>query len=217
MADREKQILTIALPKGRLEKQTIELFGLCGIVFTIDGRQLIAESTSHALRLILVKNTDLPTYVSHGIAALGVCGADVVYESRLSFLSLLHLPFGETKMCLAGKRGAAPIAESSQATVASKFTRFARDHFHGRGLPVDVIKLNGSVELAPVLGLAPYIVDLVETGNTLKAHDLVVIEELASIDVNLIANPANYKIHYRRIDELVKQMRRGVAKWIERA
>src|SRR5690606_40227519 len=123
------------------------------------------------------------------------------------FITLATLPFGETKMCLAGKSGAdAGLSEDGVLRVATKFTRFTRDYFHAQGAPVELIKLNGSVELAPVLGLTPYIVDLVETGSTLRAHDLEVIQVLQQISVRLIANPAYYKYHFRKVDSFVQTL-----------
>jgi ATP phosphoribosyltransferase len=110
-------------------------------------------------------------------------------------------------MCLAGKRGCSPRGDEKSLTVATKFTRFTRDFYHTQGKAVQIIKLNGSVELAPVLGLAPYIVDLVETGSTLTANDLEVFETLKEIKVHLVANPAYYKLHYDRINRMVELLK----------
>ena len=198
---RHENPLTIALPKGRLEEQVREHLASRGIRFEFTDRKLVADDESGRFRFLLVKNADLPVYVAHGIAGLGVCGEDVVYESGHRFFRIERFSFGGTKMCLATHADFDPDG-ARHMTIATKFTRFARDHFHKRGVAVEIIKLNGSVELAPVLGLAPYIVDLVETGSTLRANNLVVREELASISVSMIANPAYYKIHYARIDEL---------------
>ena len=112
-------------------------------------------------------------------------------------------------MCIAGHKGDVLEYTDKELKVASKFTHFTRSYFSKMGIPVEVIKLNGSVELAPVLGLTRYIVDLVETGNTLKANNLEVIEKLADIKVHLIANPAYYKIHYKRINQLVDRIKEG--------
>lgn len=205
--------LTLALPKGRLDEQVQEHFASCGIHFTFKNRSLVAEDDQGLFRLFLVKNVDLPTYVHHGIAGLGVSGDDTLYEAGYDFFRLMEFPFGGTRMCLAGRSDlAAQIAGRQDWTsilqgqglrVASKFTRFTRDYFHGIGLGVDIIKLNGSVELAAVLGLAPFIVDLVETGSTLKANNLEVIQTLGTIGVHLVANPAYYKFHYRRIQHVL--------------
>ncbi|MFP4484886.1 MAG: ATP phosphoribosyltransferase [Spirochaetaceae bacterium] len=203
-----KSPLTIALPKGRLLEQTREFFEQAGIGFDVERRRLVAEDRRGELRMIFVKNSDVPTYLHHGIAGLAVCGDDVVYESGHPFFRLLEMPFGGTRICLATREDFDPESDASgRMRVATKFTRFTRDFFHRRGLPVEVIRLNGSVELAPILGLAPYIVDLVETGSTLQANNLVVREELARIKVNLLANPAYYKYYFRRIDDLVARLR----------
>ncbi len=205
--------LTFALPKGRLEDQVREHFGARDILFSFSDRKLVTEDSKGYFSLMLVKNADLPTYVMHGIAGLGVCGEDVLYEASSKLIKLKQLPFGSTRMCLAATKELSQQIKAlgdwtsalrqGSLRVASKFTRFSRDYFHSLGIPVDLIKLNGSVELAPVLGLAPFIVDLVETGSTLKANDLEVVAVLQEIKVYLVANPAYYKQHYRRIDELV--------------
>lgn len=201
-------MITIALPKGRLFHQTNEILRRCGYNLTLGERQLVAEEPGAEIRAILVKNSDLPTYVHHGIAGLGVCGSDVIYESGFSFYELLTLPFGGTRICLAGRRnGPDPTQEDTVPRVATKFTRFTRDFFHSRGIAVNVIRLDGSVELAPVLGLAPYIVDLVETGSTLTAHDLEVRETLGETSVRLIANTAFYKYHFEGVNRFVEKLR----------
>lgn len=205
----EKRPLTLALPKGRLQEQSEEYLREHGYTIEFEKRKLIAHDQSGRLKILLVKNADLPTYVHHGIAGLGVCGTDVIYESGFPFFELMEMPFGSTRMCLAGPRGEKPGSTTDRLVVASKFTRFARDYFAESGVRAEVIRLCGSVELAPVLGLAPFIVDLVETGNTLKAHDLEVIEELARIRVTLIANPAYYKFHYKEIDSFVDTLSTG--------
>ncbi len=201
--------LTLALPKGRLQERSQEFLADLGFTIEFEKRKLVATDASGRLRVMLVKNGDLPTYVHHGITGLGICGTDVIYESGYEFFTLNEMPFGSTRMCLAARDGFDPVSYTGRLRVATKFTRFARDYFQQRGIAAEVIKLGGSVELAPVLGLAPYIVDLVETGNTLRAHGLSVFEELAQINVVLIANPAYYKFHYRSIDSLVDKLRDG--------
>lgn len=201
-------MITIALPKGRLFDKTSELLARCGYDLQLGERQLVASEPSDTLRAILVKNADLPTYVHHGIAGLGICGTDVITESGYEFFELLRMPFGETRICLAGPvDDRSDHREAATLRVATKFPRFTYRFFHQRGIPVDIIKLDGSVELAPVLGLAPYIVDLVETGSTLRAHDLEVKEVLGGTSVHLVANPAFYKYHFEAVDALVRQLR----------
>lgn len=215
-----KQVpLTLALPKGRLEEQVQAHLAERGINFSFNDRKLVTQDQNGTFSIMLVKNVDLPTYVQHGIAGLGFCGEDVLYEAGFEFFRLLALPFGATRMCLAAKKELAEEIKShgnwtqavqqGEIRVASKFTRFTQDYFHKLGLPVDIIKLNGSVELAPVLGLAPFIVDLVETGSTLRANNLELVQVLQEIGVYLVANPAYYKLHYRRIDKLVKKIAEG--------
>jgi len=193
--------LTLALPKGRLFDQVQEYFSQCGLHFNLENRKLVAHDSQGLLTIMAVKNSDLPTYVQHGIAGLGICGEDVLYESGYEFSRLMTFPFGSTSMSLAGKADA-PMPGAGPLTIATKFTRFTKDFFGRRHTPVNLIRLDGSVELAPVLGLAPFIVDLVETGSTLKANGLVVMEELAKIKVHLLANPSYLKLHFSRINEL---------------
>ncbi len=206
----KKAPLTLALPKGRLFDQVIEHLAERGRPVRVEDRRLVAEDAAGSLRIFLVKNSDLPVYVSHGIAGLGICGEDVLYESGAVFFELLDFAFGGTRMCLAAREEAAGEARPGRLKIATKFPRFTRDHFHRRGVPVEIIKLNGSVELAPVLGLAPYIVDLVETGSTLKANRLAVVEELASVGVKLVANPAYYKVNYKSVDDFVEFLKETV-------
>ena len=151
--------------------------------------------------------------MNHGIAGLGVCGSDVIYESGYDFYKLHTFAYGGTKMCLAGLKGAHNSGNDAALKISTKFTRFTRDYYHQKNTPVEVIKLNGSVELGPVLGLSPYIVDLVETGNTLKANNLEVINELEDIKVHLIVNPAYYKLNYKRINKFVEDIKTGESRW----
>lgn len=205
----KKTPLTIALPKGRLYENVKEYFSKTGLFFEFEKRKLVAEDETGSYRFYLVKNHDLPTYVNHGITGLGICGEDVIYESGLTFNKLYAFPFGGTRLSLAGKEGDTLAMDSGKLTVATSYTRMTRDYFHKQGIPVKIIKLNGSVELAPVLGLAPYIVDLVETGNTLKANKLEVLEEMINIKVHLIANPSYYKVYYKEINTLTEILEKG--------
>ncbi len=195
--------LTLALPKGRLMDEVNNFFEQKGLGFSFENRKLVSYDKSGSLKIFLVKNSDLPTYVNHGIAGLGICGSDVIYESGYNFFNLMTFDFGGTTMCIAGKKGHKRTSDERKLSIATKFTKFTSDYFHKQGIPVEIIKLNGSVELAPVLGLTPYIVDLVETGNTLKANNLEVLEKLEDIKVHLVANPAYYKLHYKSIKKIV--------------
>lgn len=199
--------LTLALPKGRLFDNVQKHFASKGIDFSFEKRKLTAFDSEGLLKIFLVKNSDLPTYVNYGVAGLGVCGDDVVYESGLKFNNLHPFDFGGTRICLCGQEGAEESKDIKGLTIATSYTEFTKDFFHNEGVPVKIINLNGSVELAPILGLAPYIVDLVETGSTLKANNLEVIRTLSDIRVNLISNPAYYKTHYEKINQLLEILR----------
>lgn len=195
--------LTLALPKGRLLEQVTEYMAERGIHISFASRQLTAGDSDGRLTVYKVKNHDLPTYVHHGIAGLGIAGDDTVAESGHSFIRVMTLPFGSTELCAAAPKGCVPPEQAGGAvTVATSYVRMTREWFARQGIPVRIIRLGGSVELAPVLGLAPYITDLVETGSTLAANGLEVVTRLAKIRVRLIANPAYYKLHYREIEEL---------------
>lgn len=196
--------LTLALPKGRLFKNVQKHFATKGIYFDFEDRKLTAYDSEGLLKIFLVKNSDLPTYVNYGIAGLGVCGEDVVYETGFKFNNLLPFDFGGTRVCLCGPKGIGEEHDINGLTIATSLTEFTKDFFHKEGTPVKIIMLNGSVELAPILGLAPYIVDLVETGSTLKANNLEVIRTLNHIKVNLISNPSYYKTNYEKINRLLK-------------
>ncbi len=203
MIQKSSEPLSLALPKGRLMEDVKNFFEQKGLDFSFDNRKLVSYDKSGNLKIFLVKNSDLPTYVNHGIAGLGICGSDVLYESGYNFFNLMTFEFGGTSMCIAGMKGQKQNNDERKLSVATKFTKFTSDYFHKKGIPVEIIKLNGSVELAPVLGLTPYIVDLVETGSTLKANNLEVLEKLEDIKVHLIANPAYYKLHYKSIKKIV--------------
>jgi ATP phosphoribosyltransferase len=199
------QKLTLALAKGRLLDQVLSYFSQCGITVEFEERKLIAHDREGILDLILVKNADLPTYLRYGIAGLGICGEDVLYEYGDDLVRLFEFPFGLTTMALAGKTELERPTWGPM-TVATKFIRFTHNYFTQRGIPVKMVKLDGSVELAPVLGLAPYIVDLVETGSTLKAHGLKVIQELKKIKVHLVANRAYWKWNFQAIQQFIKRL-----------
>lgn len=204
-----KKTLTIAIPKGRLLDSVVEHLRVRGMDISFGNRKLSAVDSSGRLEVYQVKNSDLPTYVHHGIAGLGIVGDDTVAESGMTFTRVLTLPFGGTKLCIAAAAGTPPPESlGAPITIATSYVRMTREWFHHRGIPVKIIRLGGSVELAPALGLAPYIADLVETGSTLKANGLDVLTTLAEVSVRLIANTAYFKLHYREIMELSDIMTR---------
>lgn len=196
--------LTIAIPNGRLFEPLMDYLSTRGISVSFGSRRLSAIDSRGKLEFYRVKNSDLPTYVHHGITGLGIAGDDTLIESGHSFVRLSTLPIGRTSLCIAAPEGSPAIEEhgTSVVNVATSYVRLTRDWFHNRGIPVKIIKLGGSVELAPSLGLAMYITDLVETGSTLEANGLEILGELAELRVRFIANPAYFKLRYREIDEL---------------
>jgi ATP phosphoribosyltransferase len=206
--------ITIALPKGRLQKQVAEYFAEFDITIKEESRKLDYIDEKNKLRFLFVKNSDVPVYVNYGVAALGVSGSDTVYESGFEFLQLATLPFGSTRICLAGYEKDKDLYFKAGVTgsfvreirIATKFTRFTRNFFSAKEIPVQIIKLSGSIELAPILGLSDFIVDLVETGTTLKENNLSVIEEVGKTEVQIIANASLYKLNHKKIDEIINRI-----------
>lgn len=209
--------LTIAIAKGRLQEPSLEVFravGVCVPEEPPNSRRLLVDDGKDRFRFVLVKPADVPVYVEYGIADLGVCGRDVLLESRADVLEPLDLGFGRCRLVVAGKpesaaRGYDPIVT---VRVATKYPRVTADYFQRRGVPVELIVLSGSVELAPVLGLSHHIVDLVETGRTLQDHGLVVIDPIAESSARLIVNRAGYHLKRAAIAEIVESLRSEVAR-----
>ncbi len=195
--------LTLAIPKGRLMHSVEEYLSERGITVIFEPRQLSGTDSSGLLEVYKVKNHDLPTYVRHGITGLGIAGDDTVAESGLSFPRMFTFPFGGTRLCLSAPVGSKPPERiGGTVSVATSYVRMTREWFHQHGIPVKIIRLGGSVELAPALGLTDYIVDLVESGHTLAANGLEVVSQMAEISVRLIANPAYFKLCYDEIQKL---------------
>ncbi|HOV13359.1 MAG TPA: ATP phosphoribosyltransferase [Spirochaetota bacterium] len=208
------KLITIAIPKGRLLKQITDYLAKYSITVKEESRKLDYIDTNNNLRFLFVKNSDVPTYVNYGVASLGICGTDNIYESGFEFLNLGFLPFGTTRICLAGFEKDKdlyfyPYSNGNfvkDIRIATKFERFTKDYFGKKSIPIEIIKLSGSIELAPILGLSHFIVDLVETGTTLKENNLSVIEELGKTEVEIIANPSLYKINYKNIDKIINKI-----------
>ncbi len=196
--------LSIAVGKGRLESPILDYFAAKQLHFDKTKRNLTLICKNYNIRMLFVKNSDLSQYVHNGIVDLGIAGSDTIHESEYHFVLLGEFPFGKTKICLIAKQHTSPIESVPVTSIASKYTRITRDFVQRRQLNAEIIPLQGSVELAPRLGLAPYIIDLVDTGDTIKANNLVIQEEIGSTSVQLIANQASYKLHYRDIDKLVE-------------
>lgn len=207
MPQQHKKTITIAVPKGRLSKRVFEYFAAHGIRCAVSERSLIVHNKAHGLKILLVKNMDLPEYVHSGTADIGIAGSDVLYESPHAFFSLGVFPFGSTKICLIAAPGTPPIDTPTRTKVATKYVRYTRAFLSARGIQASVIPLHGSVELAPMLGLSPYIVDLVETGRTIQENNLTVAEEIGKTSVVCFANKALYKLNHKAIDDFIRQLK----------
>ncbi|MBN2195673.1 MAG: ATP phosphoribosyltransferase [Polyangiaceae bacterium] len=202
--------LTVAVPKGRVLDKLSPLLGRAGIdtvPLFADDRKLIRE-TSAGMRFLLLKPDDVPTYVEYGAADLGVSGRDVLLERRYDLYQPLDLGIGRCRMVVAGLEGARAPAVPR---VGTKYPRVATEHFASRGVHAEVIFLQSSVELAPLVGLADLIVDIVETGGTLRDNGLVIREEICPISSVVIANRAAFKLRRGEIDPLLAALRSAVA------
>lgn len=200
--------LNIALPKGRLGDKAYALLAGAGYGANEDyndTRKLVVENPEQRVRYFLVKPSDVAIYVEHGAADIGIVGKDILAESGADVYELLDTGMGKCRMCVAGPKAFADD-ESRALRVATKFVNIARDHYERAGREIDIIKLNGSIELAPILGLSDVIVDIVETGTTLKENDLTVLTEFMPISARFIANKASYKFKYQPLTTLLGKM-----------
>jgi ATP phosphoribosyltransferase len=204
--------LTVAIAKGRLQDCALDLFRRVGVSVAdeaLASRRLRVDDQSGRYSFIFVKPADVPVYVEYGVADVGVCGRDVLMESEADVHEPLDLGFGRCRLVVAGReesasRGYNPLAT---ARVATKYPRVTRDYFERRGVPVELIELSGSVELASVLGLSEHIVDLVETGRTLRDNGLVVIDTIAESTARLIVNRASYHLKRAAVAALIERLR----------
>ncbi len=208
-------MLTVALCKGKLIEPTLELFSRAGYGaarLATDSRRLVFSCPEIGITFLIVRPTDVPTYVEYGAADLGIVGKDVLLEQDSDVYEPLDLGFGACRIAVAALRGQESRDRlSSKIRIATKYPKITERYFNQRGVPVEIIKLYGSIELAPIVGLADRIVDLVETGNTLKAHDLVEVECIALSTARLIVNRASLKLKHRAVTELVKKLRAACA------
>lgn len=201
--------IRIALTKGRLEKDTVGMFEQLGFdceQLKNKGRKLILEVPDAGLEVVLAKAADVITYVEHGVCDMGVVGKDTIMEYGGSFFEVLDLGFGRCRFALAVKKGDDFYSGYAVKTIASKYPNVTRSYFGAKGMDVDIVKIEGSVELAPLLALADGIVDIVETGTTLKENGLEVIEEVAPISARLIVNTASMKLRQQEIEALAAKM-----------
>jgi ATP phosphoribosyltransferase len=210
--------LTLALSKGRIFDETLPLLAAAGIVPAEDpetSRRLIIATNRPGVALLIVRATDVPTYVQHGAADVGVAGKDILLEHGGEGLyQPLDLEIARCRLVVATRRGydwTGTVQRGARIRVATKYVRTAREHFASKGMHTDLIKLYGSMELAPLTGLADAIVDLVSSGNTLKANDLVVVEEIMPISARLVVNPAALKLKRDVVQPLLDAMATAVA------
>jgi len=208
-------MLTVALSKGRLLEPTVEFLARAGIQVPDDilsSRRLIAPDAGNHYRFLLVKPADLPTYVEYGVAAAGICGRDVLLEVAPDLHQPLDLGFGRCRLVLAGKKEEAAGNHNLLSTtrVATKYPRIAEKYFRSQGMPVEVIYLTGSVELAPNLELAEKIVDLVETGRTLQDNGLHVLEEIAECSARVVVNRASFHVQHAEVKEFLARLRKAL-------
>ena len=211
-------VITLALSKGRIYEETLPLLAAAGIVPSEDpekSRKLIIATNVADVRIVIVRATDTPTYVSYGAADLGVAGKDVLLEhSGVGLYQPLDLKIGKCRMMVATRADfdyAAAVQRGARLNVATKYVDTAREHFAAKGMHVNLIKLYGSMELAPLTGLADAIVDLVSTGSTLKANNLVAVEEIMPISSRLIVNRAAMKVKRARLQPLIEAFERAAA------
>lgn len=205
------QPITLALAKGRTIKGTIRLLHKAGYNFTDlqeNSRKLVFFDSKQEVQLIFVKAVDVPTYVEKGAADLGIVGKDNILESAKDVYEMLDLKEGKCKFVIAGKESA--VLNKNRLVVASKYPYIANSHFQKKGIQVETIKLNGSVELAPLIGMADVIVDIVETGRTLKENGLIVLEELDEISTRLITNKASFATKTTRIETFIRNLQQAL-------
>ena len=201
-------MLNIALPKGRLGEKVYGMFERAGFecpAIHEENRKLFFENEALGLRYFWVKPSDVAIYVARGAADIGVAGKDILLEYRPDVYELLDLGVGKCRMCVAGPK-AFKDDHSRTLRVATKFSHIATDYYTSIGRDIDVIGLNGSIELAPILGLSDVIVDIVETGTTLRENNLAVLETIVPISARLIANKASFVFYKDRIEELTRAL-----------
>ncbi len=204
--------LTFALAKGRLAKKSMELFEQIGIscdeMKDKDTRKLIFTNEELGLRFFLAKPSDVPTYVEYGAADIGVVGKDTILEEGRNIYEVMDLGFGKCRMCVCGPESARELLKKNEIIrVASKYPNIAKSYFtNKKNQTVEIIKLNGSVELAPIVGLSEVIVDIVETGSTLKENGLTVLEEVCPLSARIVVNQVSLKMEHERIRKFLTDL-----------
>lgn len=209
----DDRYLTFALGKGRLAKKTLQLFEQIGITCEEmkdpDTRKLIFVNEELKLRFFLAKGPDVPTYVEYGAADIGVVGKDTILEEGRNIYEVLDLGFGKCRMCICGPESARELLQHhEQIRFATKYPHIAKDYFYNKKhQTVEIIKLNGSIELAPIVGLSEVICDIVETGTTLKENGLTVLEEVCPLSARVVVNQVSMKMDNERITKLISDLK----------
>ena len=206
-------MLNIALTKGRLEKQTVELLRQVGYgvdVLENKGRQLVFQDSKKACSYFLVKSNDCITYVSRGVADVGVVGKDTILESNNDFYEVMDLGLGKCKFIVASLPEKNPYTKVGHVVIGTKYPKVAKSYFTKKGIDVEIVKIDGSVELGPILGLCDAIVDIMETGSTLKENGLIVYDEIVDISARVIVNKASFKLKREEIKSLLNDLSKVV-------
>lgn len=207
------EYITIALAKGRLAKKALELLEQVGVtceeIKDKDSRKLIFTNEELKMKFFLAKANDVPTYVEYGAADIGVVGKDTILEEGRELYEVLDLGMGKCRMCVAGPESARELLGTGEIIrVATKYPHIAKDYFvNQKHQTVELIKLNGSIELAPIVGLSDVIVDIVETGSTLKENGLVVLEDVCPLSARVVVNRVSMKMEQERITDLISKLR----------
>ncbi len=212
-----KRYLTFALGKGRLADQTLEMFEKIGItceeIKEKHTRKLIFVNEEQKVRFFLAKGPDVPTYVEYGAADIGIVGKDTILEEGRNIYEVLDLGFGKCRMCICGPKEAAELLlHREQIRVATKYPHIAKDYFFNKKHQnVEIIRLNGSIELAPIVGLSEVICDIVETGSTLRENGLYVLEEVCALSARMVVNQVSMKMESGRITKLIADLKAALA------
>ena len=212
----DMRYLTFALGKGRLANKTLETFEKIGITCEEmkdkNTRKLIFVNEELKLRFFLAKGPDVPTYVEYGAADIGIVGKDTILEEARNIYEVLDLGFGKCRMCICGPKESKELLQHHELIrVATKYPRIAKDYFYNKKhQTVEIIKLNGSIELAPIVGLSEVIVDIVETGSTLRENGLKVLEEVCPLSARMVVNQVSMKMENERISKLIEDLRKVI-------
>ena len=210
----DQELITVAVPKGRLLQESSALFeraiGVSPRRLLEGTRKLAADAPEAGLRFISIRAGDVASYVEHGAAAVGIVGLDVLREDPCNLYEPLDLGIGRCRVIVARPKGAHPLPRGVAPRVATKYVSIATAHFARKGVPAEVIRLHGSIEVAPSLGLAEAIVDITETGETLRANGLVIEEEVLEVTARLVVNRVALKLHPERLRRLIDALRKAV-------